>query len=218
MLDEADRLVNPHSWPWLYLLYNLCRLLDLGFSATLSKILTYLPKQRRTGLFSATMTDADALSELVRAGLRNPARIVVKVQAKRADTTGKTTLVEERRTPAKYVVTRPKTSLTQPSKSSKLVCNVQSVRKGRAIDPHHCTRGSRASVRPVHNILCDRCMRGLLLQGARHASASKLYPALATWTSNSCRANEDPICLFIRNSDASLAVDSPSHGRCSTRS
>jgi ATP-dependent RNA helicase DDX55/SPB4 len=29
------------------------------------------------------MTDADAMSELVRAGLRNPARIVVKVQSKR---------------------------------------------------------------------------------------------------------------------------------------
>jgi ATP-dependent RNA helicase DDX55/SPB4 len=29
------------------------------------------------------MTDADAMSELVRAGLRNPARVVVKVQSKR---------------------------------------------------------------------------------------------------------------------------------------
>jgi len=37
-----------------------------------------LPKQRRTGLFSATMTDA--VAELVRAGLRNPVRVVVKVE------------------------------------------------------------------------------------------------------------------------------------------
>ncbi|KAF9820895.1 hypothetical protein IEO21_01122 [Rhodonia placenta] len=66
VLDEADRL------------------LDLGFQTTLSRILTHLPKQRRTGLFSATMTDADALSELVRVGLRNPARIVVKVQTKKS--------------------------------------------------------------------------------------------------------------------------------------
>ncbi|KZT11312.1 DEAD-domain-containing protein [Laetiporus sulphureus 93-53] len=66
VLDEADRL------------------LDLGFHATLTRILTHLPKQRRTGLFSATMTDADAMSELVRVGLRNPARIVVKVQTKKA--------------------------------------------------------------------------------------------------------------------------------------
>ncbi|KAI0362347.1 DEAD-domain-containing protein [Trametes cingulata] len=90
VLDEADRL------------------LDLGFQATLTRILTHLPKQRRTGLFSATMTDADALSELVRVGLRNPARIVVKVQAKK--TKGKAVaadgtkvereVIEERRIPA----------------------------------------------------------------------------------------------------------------------
>jgi ATP-dependent RNA helicase DDX55/SPB4 len=65
VLDEADRL------------------LDLGFQQSLTRILSRLPKQRRTGLFSATMTDADAMSELVRAGLRNPARIIVKVQSKR---------------------------------------------------------------------------------------------------------------------------------------
>ncbi|KAI0807622.1 DEAD-domain-containing protein [Fomes fomentarius] len=88
VLDEADRL------------------LDLGFQVTITRILTHLPKQRRTGLFSATMTDADALSELVRVGLRNPARIVVKVQSKK--TKGKSAdgskvekeLVEERRIPA----------------------------------------------------------------------------------------------------------------------
>ncbi|KAF9975329.1 ATP-dependent rRNA helicase spb4 [Actinomortierella ambigua] len=60
VLDEADRL------------------LDMGFSAALNKIMAMLPKQRRTGLFSATMTDG--LTELVRAGLRNPVRIVVKVE------------------------------------------------------------------------------------------------------------------------------------------
>lgn len=64
VLDEADRL------------------LDLGFQQSLTRIISRLPKQRRTGLFSATMTDADALSELVRAGLRNPVRIIVKVQSK----------------------------------------------------------------------------------------------------------------------------------------
>ncbi|KNE71764.1 hypothetical protein AMAG_16068 [Allomyces macrogynus ATCC 38327] len=60
ILDEADRL------------------LDLGFKQALANILGYLPKQRRTGLFSATMTDA--LGELVRTGLRNPVRIAVKVE------------------------------------------------------------------------------------------------------------------------------------------
>ena len=58
-------------------------MLDLGFQNSLTRIVSRLPKQRRTGLFSATMTDADAMSELVRAGLRNPTRVVVKVQSKR---------------------------------------------------------------------------------------------------------------------------------------
>ncbi|KIK48884.1 hypothetical protein CY34DRAFT_797675 [Suillus luteus UH-Slu-Lm8-n1] len=87
VLDEADRL------------------LDLGFQAALTRIITHIPKQRRTGLFSATMTDADALSELVRVGLRNPARIVVKVQSKRtkgtkSGTLQETQIIEERRIPA----------------------------------------------------------------------------------------------------------------------
>ncbi|KAF8191485.1 DEAD-domain-containing protein [Mycena galopus ATCC 62051] len=86
VLDEADRL------------------LDLGFQTAVTRIITHLPKQRRTGLFSATMTDADALSELVRVGLRNPARIVVKVQAKKlkagAPGTQARETVEERRIPA----------------------------------------------------------------------------------------------------------------------
>ncbi|XP_023276993.1 ATP-dependent RNA helicase DDX55 [Seriola lalandi dorsalis] len=58
VLDEADRL------------------LDMGFVASLNTILSYLPKQRRTGLFSATQTQE--LEKLVRAGLRNPVRITVK--------------------------------------------------------------------------------------------------------------------------------------------
>ncbi|XP_026824649.1 probable ATP-dependent RNA helicase DDX55 homolog isoform X2 [Ooceraea biroi] len=57
-LDEADRL------------------LDLGFSNTLNSILSYLPRLRRTGLFSATQTKE--LQQLIRVGLRNPALVVVK--------------------------------------------------------------------------------------------------------------------------------------------
>ncbi|RXW25313.1 hypothetical protein EST38_g630 [Candolleomyces aberdarensis] len=47
------------------------------------------------------MTDADALSELVRVGLRNPARVVVKVQAKKIGLGGTHGPIEERRIPAK---------------------------------------------------------------------------------------------------------------------
>lgn len=90
VLDEADRL------------------LDLGFQASLTRIINALPKQRRTGLFSATMTDADALSELVKVGLRNPARIVVKVQTKKMKKgdggDAQAGVIEERRIPAKYIL------------------------------------------------------------------------------------------------------------------
>ena len=48
-----------------------------GFRTTLDKIIARLPKQRRTGLFSATM--GDAVTELARAGMRNPVRVTVKV-------------------------------------------------------------------------------------------------------------------------------------------
>lgn len=61
VLDEADRL------------------LDLGFSSTLNTILSYLPRQRRTGLFSATQTKE--VTDLMRAGLRNPVLVSVKEKA-----------------------------------------------------------------------------------------------------------------------------------------
>ena len=60
ILDEADRL------------------LDLGFESSIRNILQQLPKQRRTGLFSATMTEA--IGDLIRTGLRNPVRVTVKVE------------------------------------------------------------------------------------------------------------------------------------------
>ena len=55
------------------------RLLDMGFEASIRAVLGALPKQRRTGLFSATMTDA--IGELIRTGLRNPVRVTVKVES-----------------------------------------------------------------------------------------------------------------------------------------
>ncbi|XP_044260230.1 probable ATP-dependent RNA helicase DDX55 homolog [Tribolium madens] len=61
ILDEADRL------------------LDYGFRKSLDVILSYLPKQRRTGLFSATQTKQ--LQDLIRAGLRNPVLVSVSVKA-----------------------------------------------------------------------------------------------------------------------------------------
>jgi ATP-dependent RNA helicase DDX55/SPB4 len=76
VLDEADRL------------------LDLGFKEDLQNILRRLPKQRRTGLFSASISEA--VDQIVRVGLRNPVKVAVKVKG--------TTGVVDKRTPARYLV------------------------------------------------------------------------------------------------------------------
>ncbi|XAR71898.1 RNA helicase [Bertholletia excelsa] len=62
ILDEADRL------------------LDMGFQKQINGIVSRLPKLRRTGLFSATQTEA--VEELSKAGLRNPVRVEVRAETK----------------------------------------------------------------------------------------------------------------------------------------
>lgn len=66
VLDEADLL------------------LDMGFHMSITSIIKRLPKQRRTGLFSATLTKQ--VNELMKAGLRNPVKISVKVEDKTTNT------------------------------------------------------------------------------------------------------------------------------------
>ncbi|ETI25553.1 hypothetical protein G647_02326 [Cladophialophora carrionii CBS 160.54] len=82
VLDEADRL------------------LDHGFKDDLTKIINLLPKERRTGLFSASVSEA--VDQLIRVGLRNPVKIEVKVKGANG--------VQDKRTPASlqmaYAVTR----------------------------------------------------------------------------------------------------------------
>lgn len=99
VMDEADRYVTLRLAVKSLLLTRvlLASLLDLGFTPTLTRLLAHLPKQRRTGLFSATMTDA--LTQLVRLGLRNPVRVVVKVEAKAKPGQANS----DRRTPATLV-------------------------------------------------------------------------------------------------------------------
>jgi len=65
VMDEADRL------------------LSLGFETAINTILGFCPKQRRTGLFSATQTSE--VSSLIRAGLRNPAMVSVKDNSRPRD-------------------------------------------------------------------------------------------------------------------------------------
>lgn len=61
ILDEADKL------------------LEFGFKTKLDAMLKRLPKQRRTGLFSATQTKE--LTELARAGMRNPVSVTVRINS-----------------------------------------------------------------------------------------------------------------------------------------
>jgi ATP-dependent RNA helicase DDX55/SPB4 len=76
------------------------RLLDLRFKDDLQKILGCLPKERRTGLFSASVSEA--VGEIVRVGLRNPVKIAAKVKSASGD---------DKRTPASlqmsYLLTPP---------------------------------------------------------------------------------------------------------------
>ncbi|KAF2449627.1 ATP-dependent rRNA helicase SPB4 [Karstenula rhodostoma CBS 690.94] len=80
VMDEADRL------------------LDMGFKDDLQRILSRLPKQRRTGLFSASVSEA--VDQLIRVGLRNPVRIAVKVKARAAPKEGEEGIIQDKRTPA----------------------------------------------------------------------------------------------------------------------
>lgn len=96
VLDEADRL------------------LDLGFASELRRILAFIPKQRRTFLCSASVNEA--ISELIKMNLRNPKRVVVRVQTpkqREVQKSGKSAIeaaaaapeIEEKKTPASLLNT-----------------------------------------------------------------------------------------------------------------
>src|SRR5207237_1193906 len=74
IMDEADRL------------------LDLGFSQELTHILGYLPKQRRTGLFSASLSEA--VERLILVGMLYPHKITVRVKSLKDRG-----VIQERKTP-----------------------------------------------------------------------------------------------------------------------
>ncbi|KAK4166593.1 hypothetical protein QBC43DRAFT_377029 [Cladorrhinum sp. PSN259] len=84
VMDEADRL------------------LDMGFSQELNRILGYLPKQRRTGLFSASLSEA--VERLITVGLLYPHKITVRVKSLKDGG-----IIQERKTPMSlqlsYIVT-----------------------------------------------------------------------------------------------------------------
>lgn len=70
----------------------------MGFQRQINSIISRLPKLRRTGLFSATQTEA--VEELSKAGLRNPVRVEVRAEAKSLNDSTSTGQLASSRTPA----------------------------------------------------------------------------------------------------------------------
>ncbi|KAM0269447.1 hypothetical protein ACHAQH_009721 [Verticillium albo-atrum] len=88
VLDEADRI------------------LDMGFRQDLQRILSHLPKQRRTGLFSASVSEA--VSQIITVGLRNPVKIAVRVKSLRDGN-----IIEDRKIPASLQMSYLQTPASQ---------------------------------------------------------------------------------------------------------
>lgn len=77
---SSSRVVLKRHWFDLLVLDEADRLLDANFAPDLQKILELAPKERRTGLFSASVSEA--VDELVRVGMRYPFKISAKVRSK----------------------------------------------------------------------------------------------------------------------------------------
>ncbi|KAF2716657.1 DEAD-domain-containing protein [Polychaeton citri CBS 116435] len=77
---QSSRVNLKRHWFDLLVLDEADRLLDANFSSDLHHILDALPKERRTGLFSASVSEA--VNELVRVGMRYPFKISAKVRSK----------------------------------------------------------------------------------------------------------------------------------------
>ncbi|XP_040576735.1 ATP-dependent RNA helicase DDX55 [Lepeophtheirus salmonis] len=77
---KAEKMARGFKSTKILILDEADRLLSLGFETAINTIISFLPKQRRTSLFSATQTKD--LDELIRAGLRNPVLVKVKEHGK----------------------------------------------------------------------------------------------------------------------------------------
>ncbi|KAJ1417714.1 RNA helicase, DEAD-box type, Q motif [Sesbania bispinosa] len=81
----------------LYDIMNRMDVLDFK-NLEITSIISQLPKLRRTGLFSATQTEA--VEELSKAGLRNPVRVEVRAETKSANDPAASKQLESSKTPS----------------------------------------------------------------------------------------------------------------------
>lgn len=77
---QSSKVIIKRHWFDLLVLDEADRLLDPNFQPDLQRILEIVPKERRTGLFSASVSEA--VDELVRVGMRYPFKISAKVRSK----------------------------------------------------------------------------------------------------------------------------------------
>ncbi|KAI7337935.1 ATP-dependent rRNA helicase SPB4 [Hortaea werneckii] len=100
VLSSPKPILKRH-WFDLLVMDEADRLLDQNFALDLQRILELVPKERRTGLFSASVSEA--VDELVRVGMRYPFKISAKVRSKSG--------ALDKRTPESlklcYIVTKP---------------------------------------------------------------------------------------------------------------
>lgn len=102
---QSSKVILRRHWFDLLVLDEADRLLDPNFKPDLQKILELVPKERRTGLFSASVSEA--VDELVRVGMRYPFKISAKVRSQSG--------ALEKRTPESlklcYIVCKPTTKI-----------------------------------------------------------------------------------------------------------
>lgn len=100
MLQSSKLVLKRHYFD-LLVMDEADRLLDHNFQSDMQRILEMVPKERRTGLFSASVSEA--VNELVRVGMRYPFKISAKVRSKSGSL--------DKRTPESlklyYIVTKP---------------------------------------------------------------------------------------------------------------
>ena len=78
LIDIDEKInINFHDLQ-IFILDEADKMLDMGFEVEISYILSKIPKQRRTGLFSATVTSN--IENIIKAGMRNPIFIDIKIQ------------------------------------------------------------------------------------------------------------------------------------------